>query len=397
VTRSLNRRRLFGAALGAGVVITGARQVSAQATPAASPAASPVAGSAAGPARMLAMLEKAPASSFTQTGVSWADLASAQALAGLEPLPSQPKKIDPAHLQIQQNLALPQMMNYAMMPEFPKTFGFAPFTLEQSLYLGDPPKMITLLRGPWNPDDLTRAWQASGFRKKTSDAGTFWSWAEEPELDMKSAVTRIGLGSMNNAAVLDDGTVVFAGYADLITLVMRTAKGEEASLAGDDRIAGIVESAPETLVSAMVLPGTALQQNAELQIITSQASPDQMKKIQAELKQEQEAERQAVGTMPRPSFGLLGVTGGTEPHIVVRLAVKSGKEADRAAKIVAYRLKHLKSARTQQPWTDLLRLVSASGQADPSVAEVEFAPTEPAYASLWIKMLYARDIGLIGW
>lgn len=112
----------------------------------------------------------------------------------------------------------------------------------------------------------------------------------------------------------------------------------------------------------------------------------------------QKEEQQAVGLMPRPSFGLLGATGGiARAHLIVRLAVQNANEAERAAKIIVYRLHHTQSLATKKPFPDLLTLASAEGQADPPIARAEFASRESGGANLWAHMLSNRDLGLIGW
>lgn len=400
MTQRANRRQFLGAALGAGLVLTGGRAMAAQATPAASPAASPVAGTGGGPANLLTLLNRAPAASLSATGVSWTDLAAALALANLPAIPPPPAKLDKLHLQLLQNVVLPApMASYAMMPEFATTFGFAPYQMEQSLQVGDPPNVITLLRGPWSSDDLTSAWQVSGYKEVKGAGGTIWSWADGPKLDLSSAVSQFGMGSMNNAAILADGTIVFAPSIKLVTLVMQTAAGTAASLAGDARMASIAAAAPDTLVSAMLLPGAQLQQGLEFQaIVGSQLSPDQIKAVQARAQKERDAERIAVGPMPKPSFALFGITGGLDAaRIEYRFAVKDEKEAAQASKVVEYRWRHSQSFETSQPYTDLLTLTRATSQPEPPVAIIEFKPNEPGNAGLWHQMIFKRDFSLFGW
>lgn len=391
----IDRRQLLGAAVGASVAMTGSRLVAAQATPAASPAASPVAGVAAGPARLVTMLAATPASALSPTGVIWADVASAWKLAGLEPLRPGDTKIGADRILVLQSLAPPaHTFEYALVPDYAKTFGFSPFQIDQGLQVGDPPDTITLLRGSWTPEDLIAAWKASRYQEVTTPAGTVWSWADGPKMDPASPVSRYGLGALNNSAFLPDGTVAFASSIKTVTQVLRTAAGSEAALAGDARIAGLVAASPAALVSAIILPGTSLRQSIDPAALIGTTS---VSAAATEIAREQEAERQAAGAMPEPSFGLLGVTGGTKPRVVVRLAVKSGAFADRAAKVIAWRADHATSLVTRQPYSDLLTLVSAEGQADPPIAKADFAPVLPGYANLWIKMIYTRDLGLVGW
>lgn len=395
MNRTFDRRRVLGAAFGAGLALTGSRLATAQGTPAATPAASPVAGAIAlGPARLMAMLTATPAHALTATGVIWADLASAWKLAGVKPLRPGDTKVGADRIRVLQSLATPaHTFEYALLPEYRKTFGFSPFEIEQGLQVGDPPNIITLLRGSWQRAALVNAWTASKYQETSTPAGTVWSWADGPKLDVKDPVSRFGLGGMNNAAFLPDGTVVFASAIKTVELVLRTAAGAEASLAGDARIAGLAASAPAELVSAVILPGASLQQQG----VMAAAGVTSPGAVATAVAQRSATEEAAVGTMPRPSFGLLGVTGGTGPHIVARLAVKDAAAADQAAKVISWRAGHATSTVTGQPYSDLLTLVSAAGQADPPVAKADFAPVQPAYANLWIKMIYTRDLGLVGW
>ena len=390
-----NRRQVLGATLGASMTLLGSRFAAAQATPAASPVASPVSAAAGGPARLLAMLQGAPAHLMSPTGVVWADLASALRIARLAPFTAATPKPDRAHQRALANLDLgPGLFDWALEPDFAPTFGFSPFQMEQALELGTPPdSLLTCVRGPWNAQALIRAWTASKYAPVKTSAGTVWSWADGPKLDVNDPVSRYGLGKMNNATILPDGTIVFGLTVALMTLALRTAQGKEASLAGDERIAGLVGSTPPELVSALVVPGTALNNSFD----TAQHLGPNPAAAATEVARARQAEQQAVGTMPEPSFGLVGITGGiADPHIIVRLAVKSSVEADRAAKIMAYRLKHAQSRASNKPFADLLTLVSAEGQANPPVAKADFG-LKAISGSFWYDMIQSRDLGLIGW
>lgn len=398
MTQHANRRQFLGATLGAGVTLAGGRFVAAQATPAASPVASPVPGAAGhGPARLLAMLQGAPAHILSPMGAVWADLSSALRLAQLAPFTTTTPKPDRMHQRMLANLDLgPGLFDWALAPDFAPTFGFSPFQMEQALELGTPPdSLLTFVHGPWNAPALIRAWTASKYKEVKTAAGAVWSWADGPKLDLQDPVSRYGLGKMNNATILPDGTIVFGLTIDLVTLALRTAQGKEAALAGDERIAGLVRSAPAELVSALVLPGTSLRNTFDAaQAVAAQQNPVV---AATEAARQQQTEQRAVGVMPRPSFGLVGITGGlADPHIAVRLAVKNRAEADRAAKIMAYRVEHARSTSRNKPFADLLRLVSAAGQASPPVANADFALRNIS-GSFWYDMIQARDLGLIGW
>lgn len=398
MTHRANRRQVLGATLGASTTLIGGRFASAQATPAASPVASPVsatAGGGRGPARLLAMLQGAPTHFLSPTGAVWADLASALRIARLTPFTTTTPKPDRAHQRALANLDLgPGLFDWALEPDFAPTFGFSPFQMEQALELGTPPdSLLTFVHGPWNAQELIRAWTASKYKEVKTSAGTVWSWADGPKIDVNDPVSRYGLGKMNNATILPDGTIVFGPSVGSVKLALETAQGKAASVASDERIAGLIASAPPELVSALVLPGSSLRQQPG-GVVARATNPAAAATAAA---QAQQVESQAVGVMPQPSFGLLGITGGiADPHIIVRLAVNDGEEADRAAKIMAYRLEHVRSLTREEPFSDLLTLVSAEGQANPPVAKADFALRNIS-GSFWYDMVQSRDLGLIGW
>lgn len=398
MTQRAHRRQFLRMTLGAGVAVTGRRLVTAQGTPSASPVAAPVAGAVgSGPTRLGALLQSAPAHLLSPAGVVWADLAAALRLAKLAPFSSATPKPDQAHQQALRNLDLPVgLFDYALEPDYAPTFGFSPFQMEQALTIGQSSDTrLTFVRGPWNASALIRAWTASKYKAVRTAAGTVWSWADGPELDLSDPVSEYGLGAMNNAAILPDGTLVFGMSVDGVKRALETAQGTAVSVADDARIAGLVASAPPELVSAVVLPGLALHQQAARLVPVHVPTPALAAATEAA--QEQQAEQQAVGVMPTPSFGLVGITGGlTDPHIIVRLAVKNRAEADRAATIMAYRLKHARSMSRNTPLADLLTLVRAEGQATPPVAKADFAPKNVA-ASIWYDMIQAKDLVLLGW
>ncbi|MDQ4099841.1 MAG: hypothetical protein M3121_05025, partial [Chloroflexota bacterium] len=215
-TQPLDRRRLLGAAgaaVAAGIVRPAPERAATHATQTG-------ADDQTGPERLAALLAVLPEDVASDFVVSWADLERQLDAAGLA-TPDAPDDLDSAFIQATQSLALSsKMFQHANRPEYEETFGFAPVRVTQSLTAGDPGSELTLVRGPFRERDLVRAWERSDYTPVETPDGTVWSWADGPEVDLSSLVSRFGLGALNNAAILPDDTVVFAPTVDLVAATL---------------------------------------------------------------------------------------------------------------------------------------------------------------------------------
>jgi hypothetical protein len=248
---------------------------------------------------------------------------------------------------------------------------------------------------------LRRAWEQSGYEPVETDDGTVWSWADGPEIDPSSPVSRFGVGALNNAAILPDGTVVFAPTVDLVAATLTVAAGGAPSLAEREEVATLLDTVPATLVSAMMLQGEALTFEDDFM------TPEARQQIE-ELRAEQE---DAVGPMPVVASALFGITAGLhlpegaeepltgdapEPTVVVRLLTDSAADAGRAAEVVAYRWAEWPSFVSARPLTTLLDLESAAASESAPVTNLNFAPADEATAAVWYQLIYTGDLAAFG-
>lgn len=356
-----------------------------------------------GPDRLAAILRLLPEDLPGDILFTWADLATQLAAVGVPPLDSA-ADLDGAFIQATQPLALGDVIRYAALPEYEETFGFAPVRVEQMLSGGDVGNGITLLEGRFSADALRGAWERSGYEQVDTDDGPVWSWADGAEFDASSPVSRLGVGALNNATIVPDGTVVFAPTVALVAATLTVAAGNAASLAEREDVAALLGTVPASLVSAMLLRGEALTFEDDFM------TPEARQRIE-ELRAEQE---DAVGPMPPVAAALFGVTGGLhypddaedqpipasadvpEPKVVVRLLTDSAGDAEQAAKVVAYRWSEWPSLVNGRQLSTLLDLRSAEAHERAPVTVLNFSPAAEATAGVWYQMIYAGDVAAFG-
>jgi hypothetical protein len=400
--RDIDRRRLLGTA--GGLIVAGAGQslfrLQAQEATPATPSSADV---EVGPDRLASLLRLLPADLSGDILFTWADLATQLDAAGLPPLDSA-DDLDGAFIQATQSLPLGDVLRYAALPEYEDTFGFAPVRVDQTLTAGDPGNGLTLLQGRFSERALLRAWERSGYAPVETDDGTVWSFADGAEFDASSPVGRLGVGALNNAAILPDDTVVFAPTVELVATTLTVAAGKAPSLAEREDVATLLDTVPATLVSAIQLRGEAL--TFEDDVMT----PEARQQIE-ELRAEQE---DAVGPMPPVDAALFGITAGLhypddsadqpipateevlEPTVVVRLLTDSAEDAGQAAEVVAYRWAEWPSMATGQPLATLLDLESAEAHEREPVTILNFVPAAEATAGVWYQMIYRGDLAAFG-
>ncbi len=144
---------------------------------------------------------------------------------------------------------------YTREPGWREAFGFEARQIDEALEVGEPPNQIKLLRGRFDPDELRATWTASGYARVDVPGAEAYSWAEDGAIDFASDVSRFGVGSMNNAAILADGTLLFARSLADLRAAAGAAAGSSLALGENPRVAGLAASLDPAWVSGfLVLP-----------------------------------------------------------------------------------------------------------------------------------------------
>lgn len=390
------------------------------ATPFASPGSTATAGGKLG--ALLAMVPDTESASNADDGVLfyYADLETQLKTLGI----AQDGSLESADLVAAlYPLALAsQAFQYAMAPDFGETFGFTPYATHRTLFVGVPPREISIFEGGIDPDRLVAAWKASGYAPKMTDQGVeFWSAGENGEIDFSSPVSRYGVGALNNAVVLNDDTLVFARTSSLIRGVVAQVMGHGSSLADRPGVSPVVSTLSGRMVSAIGVTGrsattvsrtmTRDERNALVALLAE--SDDMVGKMPSIDVMAFAVEAGAVGLVMDPGATPAAVSNDDSrdnspsatprvdqaaattvaPLVEARMHAGSAADAAQAAKVVAWRWDHLDSPLVDRPYAELMTRVAAGvAPGDETVAAIDFDAGMHGAGSRWLQLVNNRDL-----
>jgi hypothetical protein len=306
-------------------------------------------------------------------------------------------------------LALPQdLASRAFDPSWRQVFGFDVFHVDQSLVVGEPPYTLTILRGRFDQNEVIGALTNSGYNAVDVEGLQAYSLFEDASVDLQNPVSQLALSRMNNAVFLPDGTLAFATTLDGIREIVAVAQGNASSLADRLDIAALVPSIPRPLASALLLRGGSLQLSGML--LGFSASPGQVQELVQQIEQ--------LGTMPPITMALFGVSAGgplpealgegtpeatpvpedIEPAVFeIGLLTLVPGNARTAEETVVARIGALNSTRTEQPYGEMFTSVTPAGPAELPVAVLELTFSDETLPSIWLNMIFSRDLLFVGW
>src|SRR5262245_38124957 len=198
-------------------------------------------------------------------------------------------------------MVLPQdLASRVFDPTWREVFGFDVLQVDQSLVAGEPPNVITILRGRFEQAEVIGALANSGYQEVDVDGLTIYSLSEDASVDLKNPVSQLALARMNNVVFLPDGTLVAAATLDLIRQVIAVSQGNANSLADRLDVSTIVNAMPRQLASAILVRGGVLQLGG--MVIDFSASPGQTQELLSQIDQ--------LGEMPPITMALFGISPG---------------------------------------------------------------------------------------
>jgi hypothetical protein len=118
--------------------------------------------------------------------------------------------------------------------------------------------LIHVMQGDFDPAALEAAWAANGYQMLDVDGQPVASLSAEPEIDLSSELGGLVLSHVNNAALLDDGTLLYSPSLDGLTLMLQAGSGSVPSLGTYDLVTTVVGTMTSPLCGASLLPGPAL-------------------------------------------------------------------------------------------------------------------------------------------
>lgn len=335
---------------------------------------------------------------------SWVDLQTQLAALGVDDPLSEDAPIVAATRPL---MSTDPLIAYSLAPEVQEVLGFSALEVHQILTAGMAPEWVTIYAGGVAFTDLGATWEEAGYEHKTAEWGEYWTLGENGEPDLQLGVP-LGIGSLNNIALLDDDMIVVASTLDLVASVMTMRDSDDATAAGDEELDTLIDAMPMDTVNALAFTGEAFRADT---IVPENPGMESFTTV-SELLAESDA---AVGPMPPIHLALCGVTAGTmtpnpaqdggtpavqgNPDAIAFMSFLAGSEEDAAAAAdVAYwRLENMTSPTTGFVYSDVFvpaRPVEEA--AEGSIMTVVFGAEIATYAAP-TSMVMSRDVWPFAW
>jgi hypothetical protein len=308
-----------------------------------------------------------------------------------------------AWIQGTYNVTLPSsIMRNVFRPEWDELTGFDITQITTGAEIGEPPSMVTFLRGSFDPTIVQAAQLLGGYKPLEIDGRVVMSLNETDEVDLTNTLQAMVLARMNNSTILDDGTLVYASTLELIEQVL--APDATVSTLPDVERAMATLDAP-LISSALLGPGNFLP-GIPAEIFAPQAQEEVAAFILA-MQNQQPApvvlaaiagstaggpitlEEVAIDATPDP----LDLVSQPKSETKLALAYATPEEAQVAAGQIMERLATGSSMVNQQPWSELFSTWTAVPNPEQSSVLVTIGWTDrPANT---MALIFNRDLGFI--
>lgn len=286
------------------------------------------------------------------------------------------------------------IFHYSTDEEFVAAIGFNPFMARQALGAFTFHDSIIVLRGDWDVDTLTAAWEAAGYAPYTTASGvTAWTIGPNGEIDPTHPIQSKGFQSLNNVAILDSGILVYAGSMETLELAIAAHAGEAQSARDDENIAPMLATVPEDTVSLVAFdqPGSAMF-DLERQIeINPNIRPEDAEEMIEGIRAPLVESREAVGPMPDYHGVLFGITsesGENGGEVILRLGAASEEDAAQIATVIEWRWDNFLSARSLRPLNTVMTVTDATHEG--TTAMLTFDPS--GNPQIWRDLLHGNDL-----
>lgn len=336
--------------------------------------------------------------------ITYADLATQLAAVGVEP----PDDVDDDAFRswtaATMGLSLPSTAAQNLKV-WRQDFGFDLLQADQTLQITLPPFDLTMYRGRFDEAAVASALGRLGYEPIDAGGKTILSVREDFEIDL-GAPTGYANASMNYAAMLDDGTLVFAPAQAIVESVLEVEADEASSLVERDDLAALLPHLPAGLVSALLVSGLMLAGGLpdSFPDLGSLGTPD-IDAIATEVAEQ--------GRMPPIQLALLGMTAGGPLELlgealpqppntpaaraVVVLLMYSPDQAEDAVPIVEERLATGSAIQLDQSFAELFPEQMVRAVPGEPVVLIELSFGERTSRQILQRLLFDRDLGFIAW
>ncbi len=286
------------------------------------------------------------------------------------------------------SLAFPEVIfNKGILPEFVDFLGWNMAQVDQTVESLHLPDGLMLVRGRFDRQAVSDAWDQNGYQRLDVGGLEVAQVSADTGFDLSSEIGRFALGKINNAAWLDERTLVYATSQAVMEAVADTVDGTVESVFVRGNVEALSSALPTELVTSMLVDGSAFSSGEE-------TGPGR-------------------GHQPVSSIvhALLGHTAGLPlqgaaangisltidaPDSVVLMAVEYLNRADAEAGLARAfeKLENGEAPSNGQPFAEQFSAWSGSVVADSPIIVLELAPSKnPA---VWQQLLFRGDLTFLG-
>lgn len=283
------------------------------------------------------------------------------------------------------SLALPEVLAArGADPVWRETYGFGLNDVHQVLAVGSAPDYVMVLRGDFSSETLHATWAENGYQAVRVNGVTYWSLYPGGAVDLSAPASRPALGNMNNLVLLEDGTLIATARSGRLEQTIRTVQGTNPSLVDNAAIQTLLSpgTTPETIVTAVLLKGSVLEQPIETNSPSPFATP-------------------VVGP-PQATMMLVGLQPPAQQDADVLMVIvsvyDSADDAVRAQQRAESMLATGESTVTDAPFAERMHLraqrviAAANGE---SLLLMQLSLTNGS--DDWLQIVEDRDFGFIMW
>jgi hypothetical protein len=294
------------------------------------------------------------------------------------------------------------LFQFSMREDVGEALGFTALDVHQVLVAGGPPDRIKVYAGGVDFPALVPTWEETGYERRSGDHGEYLTLGEAGEMDLDLPAP-IGLGGMNNVALLADDIAVFTrDYATLEMVLAHGEDGEGASAADDEDLNIVLDTLPPDTVNVMAFPGMTFRADT---MVPENPGRDMSVMVDDLLAESDDA----VGPMPELRLSVGGVTAGAAhtstpvagearpPHAFMAFLTGSEEDARAAAEVVFWRLANMQSVTTGMDYSErFLPVNTVEDAVQGPVMTVEFDAFVTG-SGAWTTLVFTRDSWPFAW
>ena len=295
------------------------------------------------------------------------------------------------------NVTLPSfIMTNVLRDDFVANTGFDITQIQSGAEIGEPPSMVTFLRGTFDPAAVQAVQLLNGYKQLEIAGRPVFSLFEDASHDLTNPISAMALARMNNSTFLDDGTLVYASTLELIEQVLTP----QSTLLDQPGVQQALDTLDTPLITSAVLgPGNFLP-GIPVDLFQP-SSQDEIAAAMESLRAQEPAPivlAAIAGDSPGGPIEFKtrdAASIASQPASLSKfaLAYATPEDAQIAASQIEQRLATGSSVMTQQPWSTLFSEWSAVPNLEQNSVLVTIKWDGRAGRS--INLVFARDLGFI--